>query len=161
MQTLIIKDGIAITTHTAEQYAEVLDKYPGCEIVRWTGDRVSSGDADPRDDAQRAADAMAATLATLATIHTTEQAAGVTVGEITLPYAANNRRDYHELKEVCRDAIAVGIPETPVAFWDASGQKHAMRADEALPVLVTYTLTAAAEVLRQNQEIADAMEGGQ
>jgi len=129
------------------------------------GDGEEIIEADSRDEAmpaaQRIAEQRAATLATLAATHATEQAAGVTVGEIVMPYAATDRRNYHELKEVCRDAIAVGMPETSVAFWDASGTKHAMRADAALPVLISYTLTAAAEVLRQNQEIADAMEGGQ
>ena len=144
---------------------QILVESPSRENVEPAGDGEEIIEADSRDEAmpeaQRIAEQRAATLATLATTHATEQATGVTVGEIVIPYAATDRRNYHELKEVCRDAIAIGAPETPVAFWDASGVKHAMRADAALPVLVTYTLTAAGEVLRQNQEIADAMEGGQ
>lgn len=53
VQILVIRDGIVATTHQASQWEEIAGKYPGAEVVEWTGAHVSPLTPDPRSKEEK------------------------------------------------------------------------------------------------------------
>jgi hypothetical protein len=152
MQTLIIKDGKVTTTHTAAQYAEVKDLYPGCEVVQWNGGHVAPDSDDPRTEQQQALDAANAQYVALLAQHAAEEAAGVTLTNgWRMGYSQVQRSNYAEIKA----AIDMLGSTRTWRLWDADGVEHAdLTAEQAMAVITEYTLLVAAQRERQFGELA-------
>jgi len=155
-QLLVIKNGQIIATHKPGQ--DVVDKYPGCEVVLWDGEHVlpdpETGEwpEDPRSTEQQAADSASAAIAAALSTHASEEEQGVTLANgWRMRYTDVARANYAEVKAL----IDLAGPSLPgVTIYDADSGEHQLTCEQAVAIIAEYAVAVATERQRQFAELA-------
>lgn len=154
-EILVIRNKIVFAKHTVDQWDEIQDKYPGCDIVLWNGPSMNINISaenfqppkDPRTKEQRLEYNRQKIKKSMLNRHTNEQISGIVLSNgMRFGYTDAQLDNY--MRQGIRISIVGNLLES-VSLWDASGVEHVMTPSGAMQVIAEYAILAGN--VRENQ----------